>query len=132
MFSDDIWSFRLSGFIAIASGVVFYLRCAWDFATTGKGTPAPIDPPKTLISGGLYRIVRNPMYVGIVLILIGESIVFESWTLVQFTFLMWLIFHLFVVLYEEPYLKRNFGVPYEEYCQTVRRWIPRLNRFRGG
>ena len=84
----------------IAPGAALYLWCAWAFVTAGQGTPAPVDPPKRLVATGLYRMVRNPMYVGIVLILLGESIVFASLTLLGYAVLVWLCCHLFVVLYE--------------------------------
>jgi len=115
---------RLIGLFPIALGAVFYLRCAWDFAFVGRGTPAPIDPPKVLVVRGLYRLVRNPMYVGVLLILFGEAIVFASSVLVRYALVVWLLFHLFVVLYEEPTLKEKFGTAYEDYCRAVPRWIP--------
>jgi protein-S-isoprenylcysteine O-methyltransferase Ste14 len=112
------------GVLLIAPGVALYLSCAWAFVTAGQGTPAPIDPPRRLVATGLYRMVRNPMYVGVVLILLGESIVFASLTLLGYAVLVWLCCHLFVVLYEEPALRRNFGASYKEYCKSVPRWIP--------
>lgn len=116
---------RLIGLLPITLGAVFYLWCAWDFAFAGQGTPAPIDPPKRLLSRGLYGLVRNPMYVGVVLILLGEAIVFLSLTLLSYAFLVLLMFHLFVVYYEEPTLRKQFGPTYEDYCRTVPRWVPR-------
>jgi protein-S-isoprenylcysteine O-methyltransferase Ste14 len=113
------------GALLIASGAALYLWCAWAFVTAGQGTPAPVDPPQRLVAAGLYRMVRNPMYVGVVLILLGESIVFASLTLLGYALLAWLCCHLFVVLYEEPVLRRKFGRSYKEYCKSVPRWIPR-------
>jgi protein-S-isoprenylcysteine O-methyltransferase Ste14 len=113
------------GALLIAPGAALYLWCAWAFVTAGQGTPAPVDPPKRLVATGLYRMVRNPMYVGIVLILLGESIVFASLTLLGYAVLAWLCCHLFVVLYEEPALRRKFGESYKEYCKSVPRWVPR-------
>jgi protein-S-isoprenylcysteine O-methyltransferase Ste14 len=112
--------------LLIASGAAFYLWCAWEFAAAGLGTPAPIDPPKVLVARGLYRVVRNPMYVGVLLVLLGESLVFGSWALLRYAVLVWLCFHLFVVLYEEPALRRKFGASYEGYRKRVWRWTPRL------
>lgn len=123
-------SFRLIGMLPVALGAVFYLWCAWDFAFTGKGTPAPIDPPKVLVLRGLYRSVRNPMYLGITLILVGEAIVCESLPLLAYAILVWSLFHLFVVYYEEPALKRRFGAACEAYRRAVLRWIPRVVRAR--
>ncbi len=113
------------GFLPIALGGAFYLWCAWDFVTVGQGTPAPIDPPRFLVARGLYRVVRNPMYVGILLVLLGESIIFRSVSILIYAAIVCLLFHLFVVFYEEPTLKRKFGASYEEYCRAVPRWIPR-------
>jgi protein-S-isoprenylcysteine O-methyltransferase Ste14 len=117
---------RLLGWLPLALGAAFYCWCAWEFAAAGRGTPAPIDPPKVLVARGLYRVVRNPMYVGVLLVLLGESLVSGSWALLRYAVLVWLCFHLFVVLYEEPALRRKFGASYEGYRKRVWRWIPRL------
>jgi protein-S-isoprenylcysteine O-methyltransferase Ste14 len=114
----------LLGLLPLSLGVCVYLWCAWDFASTGRGTPAPIDPPRMLVVRGLYRAVRNPMYVGVLLILIGESMFFSSLAILRYTFVVWLMFHLFVVFYEEPTLRKKFGAAYEEYRRSVSRWIP--------
>lgn len=106
-------------------GSAIYLWCTWDFATTGRGTPAPIDPPKQLVMRGLYRTVRNPMYVGVLLTIAGWAVLFRSWALVAYATVMWLLFHAFVVLVEEPMLRRSFGSAYDAYCRKVRRWWPR-------
>ncbi len=122
----EIGNWNLAGVPFIALGAAALLWCFWDFATFGKGTPAPIDPPKVFVSRGLYRWVRNPMYLAIGLILTGEAILFESWTLLVFTVFIWLIQHLFVLLYEEPVLKQKFGPEYEAYLKSVPRWLPRI------
>jgi protein-S-isoprenylcysteine O-methyltransferase Ste14 len=124
--SLPIGIFRYLGVAPILLGAAIYLQCAWDFTFTGKGTPAPIDPPKELVVRGLYRYVRNPMYVGVLTLLLGETLFFASRALLEYTGLLFLIFHLFVLLYEEPALKRKFGESYQRYCETVPRWIPRL------
>jgi protein-S-isoprenylcysteine O-methyltransferase Ste14 len=124
--------FQFIGLIPLAIGAAIYFKCAWDFASTGKGTPAPIDPPKHLVARGLYRYVRNPMYVGVLLTLLGAAWLFSSWTLVIYaaTVITWQ--HLFVVFYEEPALKRKFGQSYADYLARTPRWIPRLsNHFDG-
>lgn len=131
-FSLEVWSWNLLGILPVAVGAACYFRCAWDFAFGGRGTPAPIDAPKTLVASGLYRVVRNPMYVGVALILLGESLVFESFTLLTYAFLVGLMFHLLVVYYEEPTLKKKFGARYEEYCQAAPRWLPRRKRAKSG
>lgn len=117
--------FAVLGFLPIVAGTMVYLRRAWDFSITGRGTPAPIDPPKTLVIRGLYRYVRNPMYVGIVCILIGESILLASSRMVVYTGSVFVLFNLFIVLYEEPALRRKFGTDYEVYIKTVSRWVPK-------
>ena len=115
----------LAGITLIVLGTSGYLWCALDFAFTGRGTPAPIDPPKVLVARGLYRYVRNPMYVSVLLVLLGESILFKNLRLLRYAGIMAVGFHLFVLLYEEPALRNKFGASYEEYCRTVPRWIPR-------
>ena len=116
--------FGLPGVLPIALGALCYLWCAWDFTSIGQGTPAPIDPPKVLVARGLYRVVRNPMYVGVVLILLGESVLFASAILLGYALLAWVVVHLFVVFYEEPTLRQKFGASYAEYRKMVPRWIP--------
>src|SRR5215468_2662128 len=123
----NIGLFQSLGLIPMAIGAAIYLRCAWDFASTGKGTPAPIDPPKRLVARGLYRFVRNPMYVGVLLTLLGEAWLFSSWTLVVYAAIVITWQHLFVVFYEEPALKRKFGESYSDYLARTPRWIPRFN-----
>ena len=116
------------GLLLIGVGAAVYLWCAAHFTFTGRGTPAPIDPPRVLVAKGPYRLVRNPMYIGVWLVLVGEAVVFGSLRLVRYAFLVALLFHLVVILYEEPVLRKKFGPAYEEYCRSVPRWIPRLAR----
>ena len=106
-------------------GVAIYLWTAWSFAHTGRGTPAPLDPPKAVVAVGLYRWVRNPMYIGVLLTILGQAIAYGSLTLVVYAVVMWLVVHAFVVLYEEPDLLRRFGDSYESYRRAVPRWVPR-------
>ena len=120
----SIGKFRYLGVIPVFLGVPILLWCIWDFTFTGKGTPAPIDPPKELVVRGLYRYTRNPMYVGVVFILFGETIFFASLLLFGYTLFMFLCFHIFVVGYEEPTLRRTFGSAYAAYCDSVPRWFP--------
>jgi len=107
-------------------GASVLLWCAWDFAVVGRGTPAPIDPPKSVVVCGLYRFVRNPMYVGVELMVLGEAWWFSSTRLLVYALLLGFGFHLFVVFYEEPALRKKFGGSYQEYCRAVPRWIPRF------
>jgi protein-S-isoprenylcysteine O-methyltransferase Ste14 len=108
----------------MAFGVALYLSCLWDFTLTGRGTPAVWDPPVVFVSKGLYRFVRNPMYLAIVGILVGEALFFQSVTLGWMAAGIAAGFHVFVVFYEEPALKRRFGSSYERYCSKVSRWLP--------
>ena len=107
-------------------GGVILLWSFWNFLIEGRGTPAPVDPPKELVAVGFYRYVRNPMYFGVLLILIGHFLWFGYWWLLAYTILAFIVVHLFVTGYEEPTLKRKFGAAYEDYLKRVPRWIPRL------
>ncbi len=116
------------GLLCLVAGASIYFRCAWEFAVRGLGTPAPIAPTKFLVVSGLHRYVRNPMYLGVALVILGEAALFRAPHLVEYAALMLLIAHLFVVFYEEPTLRRQFGESYEEYLRTVPRWIPRFTK----
>jgi protein-S-isoprenylcysteine O-methyltransferase Ste14 len=109
-------------------GGLTVLWCFWDFTFNGRGTPAPVDPPKELVVTGLYRYVRNPIYVGVLSIFLGHFLWFGYWALLIYTVFAFIGVHFFVVLYEEPTLKRKFGAAYEEYLKRVPRWIPRFRR----
>jgi protein-S-isoprenylcysteine O-methyltransferase Ste14 len=114
------------GLLPLALGVGLYLWCAGAFTFIGKGTPAPIDAPKALVVQGPYRRVRNPMYVAVLLVILGQAIVLRSSLLVGYALLFWLVVHTFVVLVEEPLLRDQFGSSYDAYLRRVPRWIPRL------
>jgi len=124
--SLPLGDFRYTGILAILIGASIYLWCARDFTFAGKGTPAPIDPPKELVVRGLYRYVRNPMYVGVLSVIVGQAVWFESRVLFGYAGLVFLCFFAFVLLYEEPVLRHKFGESYERYRNTVPRWIPRM------
>ena len=126
--SSRLGLFRFAGLAPVLIGALILLRCIWDFAVTGRGTVAPVDPPTTLVVRGLYRSVRNPIYVGVLLILLGEAILFESLLLAVYAAILWLFFHLVVVFYEEPTLRATFGAEYEAYLRSVSRWIPKRRR----
>jgi protein-S-isoprenylcysteine O-methyltransferase Ste14 len=113
-------------------GFAVALRCVWDFACTGHGSPAPFAPPQRLVVVGFYRYVRNPIYVGGAAGWIGLWIVFGPASLAGIVTAAAAILgvHLFVVFYEEPTLRRKFGGEYEEYCRNVRRWWPRIHGWR--
>lgn len=114
--------------VVFAAGAAFYLWCLWDFATFGRGTPAPIDAPRRLVVRGLYRYVRNPMYLGVLTMILGWALCFPARDLAVYGLVVAAGFHLFVVLYEEPALRRRFGLEYDEYRDRVGRWLPRLRR----
>jgi protein-S-isoprenylcysteine O-methyltransferase Ste14 len=120
----EIGIVRYFGLLPLLLGSLIYSWCAWDFTFAGRGTPAPIDPPKELVVRGLYQYVRNPMYVGILAILFGEALFFESQTLFAYAVVAFIFFHLFVVLYEEPVLLQKFGESYQRYRQVVPQWVP--------
>ena len=105
------------------------MRCVWDFGWTGRGTPAPVVPPKRLVVVGFYRYVRNPMYVGFFVGWAGLWVVFGRANALAIGAVCAALLGtvLFVLLYEEPTLRRKFGADYEEYCRNVRRWVPRLH-----
>lgn len=105
-------------------GASIYFWCLWDFAVAGRGTPAPIDPPKHLVVRGLYRRVRNPMYLGVLLVIAGWTLFSRSRAVLEYGIGVAVLFHLFVVLVEEPLLRRRFGASYASYCRAVRRWVP--------
>lgn len=117
---------RPLGWILLAAGGVFGAASVWQFLTTGRGTPAPFDPPRNFVAIGPYRLVRNPMYVGGVLAFAGAGLILRSAALLILALLVWGIVHLMVVFYEEPELKKRFGSTYVQYIRTVNRWLPRL------
>ena len=114
-----------AGIVLITGGVLVYLSSAKFFVSVGRGTPAPIDPPVQLVTSGPYRSVRNPMYCSGILILFGEFLISGAAAILLYLLFIWLIFHLFIVLYEEPHLRKVFGASYEKYCREVPRWMPR-------
>ena len=112
-------------------GFTIMAKCVWDFAWTGRGTPAPFDPPRRLVVSGLYLFVRNPMYIGMGLVLLGEILLWPQIAreLIILMVVLWALVNGFVMLYEEPHLRDKFGDDYIHYCQHVRRWLPRLTPF---
>jgi protein-S-isoprenylcysteine O-methyltransferase Ste14 len=107
-------------------GSLIVLWCFWAFTFMGRGTPVPMDPPKALVTTGLYGYARNPIYMGVLLIFLGHFLWFGYWSLLLYIVLAFIGVHIFVILYEEPILKRKFGAAYEDYCQRVPRWIPKF------
>jgi protein-S-isoprenylcysteine O-methyltransferase Ste14 len=117
---------QILGITLTSVGAALGLWCILTFVYVGKGTQAPFDPPRTLVIRGPYRALRNPMYAGATLALLGVALYYASAGLLGYSVLFWLATHLGVVLLEEPHLRRSFGSAYEEYCAQTGRWWPRL------
>jgi protein-S-isoprenylcysteine O-methyltransferase Ste14 len=117
---------RVLGLCGIALGAALLAACIFEFARSGKGTLSPVDPPRHLVIRGLYRYVRNPMYLSVTIIVLGEVLVTRSLALAGYWAIWFLAVNLFVIGYEEPTLRRDFGAAYDDYCRRVGRWIPRL------
>lgn len=122
------WHFHAAAVPVLVAGAVLLLWCVRDFYVVGRGTLAPWSPPKRLVTVGLYRISRNPMYVAVMLILLGWALGVQSRGLWIYAACIAIAFHLRVVLYEEPWLARTHGREWEEYRARVRRWIGRRTR----
>ncbi len=110
----------------MGAGAALLAACIVEFARSGKGTLSPLDPPRHLVVRGLYRYVRNPMYLSVTTIVMGEILVTRSQALAIYWVVWFAAANLFVIGYEEPTLRRPFGAPYDAYCRQVSRWIPRL------
>lgn len=121
---------RAVGVLLILIGLPGLVDSFARFALQGLGTPAPVAPTKNLVVTGLFRYVRNPIYVAVVAIILGQAMLFGDWGLVPWGALLWLGFHLFVLAYEEPTLQHAFGAEYEAYRANVPRWIPRVTPWR--
>jgi protein-S-isoprenylcysteine O-methyltransferase Ste14 len=121
---------RLAGVCIVAAGLTALVECFLRFAIRGLGTPAPIAPPERLVVSGLYRYVRNPMYVAILALVLGQALLFGNVALVEYAAIVWVLFHLFVVAYEEPVLRGQFGATYDDYRSHVPRWLPRVRPWR--
>jgi protein-S-isoprenylcysteine O-methyltransferase Ste14 len=117
---------HILGVLMIAAGVGLLLACIWEFARSGRGTLAPVDPPRELVVRGLYRYVRNPMYLSVSLIVLGEVLLTRSNGLFLYWVIWFVAVNLFVIGYEEPSLSRRFGDSYDAYKRQVGRWVPRI------
>ena len=122
---------RVVGGVLIVAGSLVLLDSFARFAMKGLGTPAPVFPTRYLVVTGLYRYVRNPMYVAVVGVIVGQGLIFANMRVLEYGALVWLCFHIFVVAYEEPTLRATFGPEYEKFCRGVSRWIPRLSPWAG-
>ena len=117
---------RFLGVALLVLAAPLFFRFLAGFVREGHGTPAPIAPPTHLVVGGPFQWVRNPGYIAVVALVVGQSLLVGSWQLLVYASLLAAAFHLFVVVYEEPTLRRQFGNEYEAYCSAVPRWLPRL------
>lgn len=121
----------LLGLVLIVVGVALLATCIFEFARSGKGTLSPVDPPRHLVVRGLYRYVRNPMYLSVTTIVLGEALLTGSRVLLGYWAIWFLVANLFVIGYEEGTLRRRFGSSYDEYTRHVGRWIPTFRPYTG-
>lgn len=123
--------FRVIGVLLMATGIAVVFEAFARFALEGVGTPAPVLPTRHLVVNGSYRFVRNPMYVAVTALILGQALFLGDVHLLEYAIFPWLAANFFVLSYEEPTLRRSFGAEYENYCAHVPRWIPRLTPWRG-
>jgi protein-S-isoprenylcysteine O-methyltransferase Ste14 len=119
------------GGVLVVAGLPILLDSFGRFALQGLGTPAPVMPPKHLVVTGLYRHVRNPMYVAVTALIVGQGLLFGSVVVIAYGAIVWVGFFLFVLVYEEPALDDQFADEYKRYRANVRRWVPRIKPWRG-
>ncbi|BCH34606.1 hypothetical protein MesoLjLc_65360 [Mesorhizobium sp. L-8-10] len=117
---------RLAGIALVLAGLPVLIDSFARFALQGLGTPAPVAPTRHLVVTGFYRHVRNPMYVAVLAVILGQALLFADVRLLAYGFVFWLACHLFVVFYEAPTLSRSFGTDYDVFRTNVPRWMPRL------
>jgi protein-S-isoprenylcysteine O-methyltransferase Ste14 len=116
--------------LLIAVGLPVLVDSFARFAFQGLGTPAPIFPTRHLVVTGLYHYVRNPMYVGVVSLILGQGLFFGNVRVLEYGIAVWTAFHRFVLFYEEPTLRNTYGSEFEDFCPNVHRWVPRLRHWR--
>jgi protein-S-isoprenylcysteine O-methyltransferase Ste14 len=119
---------EIPGIVLMVLGGLLGLTCAGTFIVRGKGTPAPFDAPREFVAIGPYRYLRNPMYVGGLILLAGFGLYEHSFSILLMALVLLFVVHLMVVFYEEPTLRKSFGASYDEYCRTTARWMPTLTR----
>jgi protein-S-isoprenylcysteine O-methyltransferase Ste14 len=119
---------RVAGGLVTAAGAAFLVHAFVRFVVEGLGTPAPVAPPVRLVVGGVYRWVRNPMYVAVTATILGQALLLGRWVLVEWALVFWAVTAAFVHWYEEPDLRERFGAEYEDYLRTVPGWLPRRPR----
>lgn len=123
IFEDYGQAHHYVGTILFLLGLAIMLWCIISFAIMGRGTLSPLDPTNRLVVSGPYHFSRNPMYVGVMLMLLGEAIYFQDVNLWIYALVVFIVFNIFIVLFEEPRLKYDFGEEYQLYCQKVKRWL---------
>lgn len=123
---------RIAGGVLIALGAGFLLHSFYRFVIEGLGTPAPVAPPERLVVGGVYRYVRNPMYLAVASTIVGQALLLGRFELLVYAALFGAVVFCFVHFYEEPTLTRQFGSSYQQYRRSVPGWLPRLHPWRGG
>jgi protein-S-isoprenylcysteine O-methyltransferase Ste14 len=122
--ADDTQLFiRIPGTVLLAAGALLVIETTARFALQGRGTPAPWAPPERFVARGSYRFTRNPMYVGVLALIVGQALLLGREILFAWAAAAWLIFELFVLIHEEPDLRRRFGAEYEDYRRRVPRWL---------
>jgi protein-S-isoprenylcysteine O-methyltransferase Ste14 len=130
--SNDVWlPLRLAGLALTAAALAALLHAFARFVIEGVGTPVPVAPTQRLVVGGLYRRVRNPMYVAVVSAVLGQALALGQPVLLAWAGVLWLVFAAFVRAYEEPMLARTYGEEYDEFRRAVPAWLPRLRPWRG-
>ena len=133
-FESPAWEalpLRVVGAVLILAGVPILLESFARFALEGLGTPAPVAPPRHLVVTGVYRHVRNPIYVALTSIIVGQALLFGNVVLFGYAAIWVFVFNLAVLVHEEPELRATFGAEYEAYCANVPRWLPRLRGWQG-
>lgn len=126
----DLVVVRALGAILLGAGIVVLLESFARFAFEGRGTPAPVSPTERLVVGGLYRLVRNPMYLAVEAAILGQALLLGRWILIAYAAVIGVAFGAFVRLYEEPTLARRYGEEYDAYRRAVPAWRPRLTPWR--
>ena len=121
---EQALALKILGVIVLAAGAALVLETTARFALQGRGTPAPWAPPERFVERGSYRFVRSPMYLGVLLLIVGQALLLGREILFAWAAVAWLIFELSLVAWEEPGLRRRFGESYDDYRRRVRRWVP--------
>lgn len=114
---------RFGGNLSLVSGIFLYAQTAFQFGAEGEGTPSPNDEPEHLVTGGIYGYSRNPMYIGVLLVILGQALRHRSVAVLWWGVGMWIGFHNRVIGYEEPHLAEKYGEAYDRYQDTVPRWF---------